>query len=88
VKLFKRHLDELDSQYDSIQTAHWEHKDEEEESENTDKAAENADVGNPDDDEQGPQPDWFQKGEFGVDLRSIHMEMCKRVSQTIFPCSD
>jgi hypothetical protein len=88
VKLFERHLDELDSQYTSVQSAYWDDKDEEEESEHKENADENADHGGTNDNEQGPQPDWFQKGELGVDLRSIHMEMCKRVSQTIFPCSD
>jgi hypothetical protein len=88
VKLFGRHLDDLESQYTSMQDKYWEDKDEEEESENKDKAAESTNVGDTSDDEQGPQPDWFQKSQLGIDLRSIHTEMCKRVSQTIFPCSD
>jgi hypothetical protein len=88
VKLFGRHLDDLESQYTSMQDKYWEGKDEEGESENKDKAAESTNVGDTSDDEQGPQPDWFQKSQLGIDLRSIHTELCKRVSQTIFPCSD
>lgn len=85
VKLYARHLDELEKQYTSIQTAHWKDKDKDYESHDD---GDHGDDGNTDDDGEGPQPERFQKGELGIDLRSIHMEMCKRVSQTIFPCSD
>jgi hypothetical protein len=88
VKLYERHLDKLEKQYTSIQTAYWKEKDEAYESRDDGDYGDAGDDGNTDHDEEGPQPEWFQKGELRIDLPSIHIEMCKRVSQTIFPCSE
>ena len=79
VKCYESHLDKLNSQYTSVQNAYWEKKEEE---------WENAGDGDNGDDDEGPQPDWLQKGDLGIDLPSIHREMCNRISQTIFACDD